>query len=179
MKKHEKLAQEVQIHHLRKQSRDFLCLWLESKVRHLLGCTWSLVPLPKLSALPLVPAPWYDSVQIPALCHPGRLPGPLMRSQCSLLGTGLLNSLFHGFMIDFSFHVTSCPWFYFPACLTCILPTQSNDFTDFSRNAKSLPRLPWSPWQEGSGWVKQRPNKWPLSHSEIWGLLSQSAGEMW
>ena len=97
MKKHEKLVREVQTQHPRKQNRDFLCFWLESKVGHLLGCTRSLVPLPKVSVLLPVFTPCHNAVQI--LLSEGGCPHPLLPPylQPSLLGTELLNSLFQGF----------------------------------------------------------------------------------
>lgn len=140
MKKHEKLAQEGQIHHLRRQRRDLLCLWLESKVGHLLGCTWSLVPLPKMSVRLLVSTPWYWAVQIPALCHVGGCPAPWHVYDLHSWEQGFKTACSMLLIIDFSLHVTSCPINSCPrllpsSCHTCILPTQFNNFPDLFRNA--------------------------------------------
>lgn len=85
LRKQDPSVQEMQTPHLRSRE-DSLHPWLLSKVRHLLGCTWSLVPLPKWSVLPPVSTPWYEAVQIPVLCYLGGCVAPFSMNP-STLGT--------------------------------------------------------------------------------------------
>lgn len=167
IKKHEKLAQEVQIHHIRKSNRDFLCLWRVQAQ----ALTWMYLeprssPKGECSASHV-----YTLVQgsTNTCClPPGRLPGPLphfsphsweqsFETVCSMV-----------LMINVSLCMTLCSMdrplgFYFPPCHTCLLLTQFNDFTISSEMLSPGPRLPWSPWQEGSGSrANHGSNRWPV-----------------
>lgn len=119
-------------------------------------------------------APWYSAVQIPVVCHAGRLPGPLPRYSLHSWEQSFETACSMVLMINFFLCVTLCSMnrplgFYFPPCHTCILPAQFNDFTISSEILSPGPRLPRSPWQEGSGsranhgsWIKQ-------VACEVWG----------
>lgn len=167
MKKHEKLVQEVQTHQLRRQSRDFLCLWLEAEVQAL---TWMHLesgssPKSECSAacVRTLVQRYTNTCPLPAW---GGCP-----SRCPLLPTTIysLHSWEQNFrtacsmvlMTDLSLHhfiIISPPWFLL-ASLPYLPPADPIQWLISSETPSPGPRLPQSPWQEGSGWANQGPNR--------------------
>lgn len=74
MKKHEKLVQEVTIHHWRKQNNDF-CVFGRATGQALTWMYLESCSTPESGCSAALPTPWYNAVQIlPCLCHLGWLP---------------------------------------------------------------------------------------------------------